>query len=158
MLKRWLQPRFITISMAERSFLQFESHDNSQDNEWSRYIFHNIWWNIKPFYFPKVYLFVYGIFACRGCHRMRHDLVIFTFSFALDHTVNHASVSVRCWLSYLTLLIDRLTHWGRYKMDAISQTTCSSAFSWMKMFEFRLKFHWRLFLRVQFTIIQHCFW
>ena len=32
-----------------------------------------------------------------------------------------------------------LTHWGRGKMDAISQTTSSSAFSWMKMFEFRLK-------------------
>ena len=28
---------------------------------------------------------------------------------------------------------------------------------WMKMFEFRLKFHWSLFLRVQLTIIQHCF-
>ena len=50
-----------------------------------------------------------------------------------------------------------LTHWGRDKMDAISQTTCSSAFSWMKMFEFRLKFHWSLFLRVQLTIIQLCF-
>ena len=33
----------------------------------------------------------------------------------------------------------RLTHWGRDKMDAISQTTFSSTFSWMKMFEFRLK-------------------
>ena len=50
-----------------------------------------------------------------------------------------------------------LTHWGRDEMDAISQTTCSSAFPWMKMFEFWLKFHWSLFLRVQLTIIQHCF-
>ena len=49
-----------------------------------------------------------------------------------------------------------LTHWGWDKMDAISQTTWSSAFSSMKMFEFRLKFHWSLFLRVQLTIIQHC--
>ena len=31
-----------------------------------------------------------------------------------------------------------LTHWGRDKMDAISQRTSSSAFSWMKMFEFRI--------------------
>ena len=45
-----------------------------------------------------------------------------------------------------------LTHWGRDKMDAISQTTLSSAFSWKKMSEFRLKFHWNLFLRVQLTI------
>ena len=29
-----------------------------------------------------------------------------------------------------------LTHWGRDKMDTISQTTFSSAFSWMKIFEF----------------------
>ena len=35
-----------------------------------------------------------------------------------------------------------LTHWGRDKMDAISQTTPSSAFSWMKIFEFRIKFQW----------------
>ena len=50
-----------------------------------------------------------------------------------------------------------LTHWGRDKMDAISQTTFWSAFSWMKMFEFRLKFHGSLFLRVQMTIFQHWF-
>ena len=42
-------------------------------------------------------------------------------------------------------------------MDTISQTTFSSAFSWMKIFEFRLKFHWSLFLRVQLTIFQHWF-
>ena len=50
-----------------------------------------------------------------------------------------------------------LTHWGQDKMDAISQTPFSSAFSWTKMFEFRLKFHWSLFLRVQLTILQHWF-
>ena len=41
--------------------------------------------------------------------------------------------------------------------SAISQTTFSSAFSWMKILEFRLKFHWRLFLRVELTIFQHWF-
>ena len=50
-----------------------------------------------------------------------------------------------------------LTHWGRDKMDAISQTTLSNAFSWMKMCEFRLRFHQSLFLRVQLTIFQHWF-
>ena len=39
-----------------------------------------------------------------------------------------------------------LTHWGRDKMITISQTTFSDAFSWQKMYEFRLKFHWNLFL------------
>ena len=43
------------------------------------------------------------------------------------------------------------THWGRDKMDAIFQTTFSKAFSWMKMYEFQLRFHWSLFLRVQLT-------
>ena len=33
-----------------------------------------------------------------------------------------------------------VTHWGRYKMADIFQTTLSIAFSWMKMYEFRLKF------------------
>ena len=32
------------------------------------------------------------------------------------------------------------------------QTKFSNAFSWMKMFEFRLRFHWSLFPRVQLTI------
>ena len=47
-----------------------------------------------------------------------------------------------------------LTHWGRDKMAAIFQMTFSNAFSWMKMYEFRSRFHWSLFLRVQWTIFQ----
>ena len=34
-----------------------------------------------------------------------------------------------------------LTHWGQDKMDAIFQTTFSNTFSWMKMYEFQLRFH-----------------
>ena len=56
--------------------------------------------------------------------------------------------------TFISMLDMNLTHWGRDKMAAISQTTFSSAFSWMKMFELRLKFHWSLFLRVQLTIFQ----
>ena len=47
--------------------------------------------------------------------------------------------------------------WGPNKMAAISQMTFSKAFSWMKMFKFRLKFHLSSFLRVQMTIFQHWF-
>ena len=50
-----------------------------------------------------------------------------------------------------------LTHWDWDKMAAISQATFWSAFSWMKMYEFRLKFHWSLFPVVQLTIFQHWF-
>ena len=53
--------------------------------------------------------------------------------------------------------LEFLTHWGRGKMDAIFQTTFSNAFSWMKMFKFRLRFHWNLFPRVQLTLFQHWF-
>ena len=50
-----------------------------------------------------------------------------------------------------------LTHWGWDKMAAISQTTFSTAFSWMKIYELRLSFHWNLFLRFELTIFQHWF-
>ena len=35
-----------------------------------------------------------------------------------------------------------LIRWGWDKMAIILQMTLSNEFSWMKMFEFRLKFHW----------------
>ena len=54
------------------------------------------------------------------------------------------------WRIYVSLTVAALTHWGRNKMAAIFQTTFSNAFSWMKMFRFRLL--WRLFQRVQLTI------
>ena len=50
-----------------------------------------------------------------------------------------------------------LTHWGQDKMAAISKTVFSNAFSWMEIYEFRSKFHWSLFLRVQLTIFQYWF-
>ena len=42
-------------------------------------------------------------------------------------------------------------------MATISQTTFSNRFSWVKMYEFRLTFHWSLFQGVQLTIFQHWF-
>ena len=38
--------------------------------------------------------------------------------------------SMSCFLPYAVILDRALTHWGWDKMDAISQTTFSSAFSW----------------------------
>ena len=46
------------------------------------------------------------------------------------------------------------THWGQVKMTALFQTTFWNGFSWMKMYEFWLEFHWNLFLGVQLTIFQ----
>ena len=53
--------------------------------------------------------------------------------------------------------LNMLTHWGWDKMDAISQTTFSRAFSSMKIVVFWLNFHWNMFARVQLTIIHHWF-
>ena len=50
-----------------------------------------------------------------------------------------------------------LIHWGRDKKAAIFQTIFSNAFSWMKMYKFRLRFHWNFFQRVQITIFHRCF-
>ena len=50
-----------------------------------------------------------------------------------------------------------LTHWGWDKMDVVSQTTLWNAFSWMKMLEFRLKFHWSLFLNIP-ALVQIMAW
>ena len=65
-------------------------------------------------------------------------------------------MSTTKWLPFCSDL-NELTHWGRDKMAAFSQTTLSNAFSWMKTLDFRLKIHWSLFLRVQIIIFQHCF-
>ena len=43
---------------------------------------------------------------------------------------------------------DGLTHWGRDKLAAVSQTTYSHGFSWMKVYELWWKFHWSLLLRI----------
>ena len=48
-------------------------------------------------------------------------------------------------------------NWGRHKIAAIFQRTFSNVFSWMKMYQFRLRFHWSLLPRVQLTIFQHWF-
>ena len=77
-----------------------------------------------------------------------------------DKDLGKLGVSYLAYFLTFTWTIIRevyLTHWGRDEMDAISQTTFSSAFSWLKMFEFRLKFHWSLFPRVKLTIFQHWF-
>ena len=76
----------------------------------------------------------------------------------------HTDTTVIClnlyWQWLVTYLasshwqIQCLTHWGRDRMAAIFQMTCWSGFLWMKMHEFRLRFHWSLFLGVQLIIFQ----
>ena len=53
--------------------------------------------------------------------------------------------------------VNRFTHLHLDKMAAISQTTVSVAFYWMKISTFRFNLHWQLFLRVRLTINPHWF-
>ena len=57
----------------------------------------------------------------------------------------------------LTQIKSILTHLPWIKWPSFSQTTFSNAFSWMQIFEFRLKLHWSVFLWDQLTIFQHLF-
>ena len=75
----------------------------------------------------------------------------------LEHVIYWSRVFMH-WTVICTQPMVALTHWGWDKMATIFQTTFSNAFSWMKMYEFRLRFHWSLFLRFQLTISQHWFW
>ena len=110
---------------------------------WLLYVINNRY--IAPCYNEiRLYLSVIlvSIFITNGSSILRH-IFLFTLYILLTSFVV-------CWSSCLNTLRPS-------KMDAISQTTFSSAFSCMKMFEFRFEFHLSLFLRVQWTIFQHWF-
>ena len=94
-------------------------------------------WNYVTFY-PR------SILAFGFCRSLRLCVCV-----CLSVCINHKLVN--------TITRHPLTHWGRDKMASISQTTFSNAFTWMKMYELRLKIHWSLFLRVHLTIFQHWF-
>ena len=59
------------------------------------------------------------------------------------------------WIGALVPLV--LTQWGWDKVAAISQTTSSNAFSWMKIIVYWFEFNWNLYPRVQLTICNNWF-
>ena len=62
----------------------------------------------------------------------------------------------RKWNHMVSFGNNESRHWGRDKMAAIILTTFSNAFLEWK-YNFRLRSHWNLLLRVQLTIFQHWF-
>ena len=60
-----------------------------------------------------------------------------------NYTFTNACQTIASWYSTL---------WDRHFADDICK-----CISWMKMYEFRLKFHCSLYLRLQSTIFQHWF-
>ena len=68
----------------------------------------------------------------------------------------HVTVSqhlIRWWLGWHQIGDKPLTHLPLNKMAAISQTTCLNAFSWMKIFELQIKFHWNMESNWQYVSI-----
>ena len=72
-----------------------------------------------------------------------------------DWCITTASMSTAISLLRINIVI--LTHWGGDKMSALFKTTFWNAVSWMKMYEFRLRFHWWLFLCLWLTIFRYWF-
>ena len=117
---------------------------------------HN-WWNLSSWRTTVWYMANavagYGM-VIQG---FRPSTVLLLAYFPLNRPTSFASTIEAEWHEgYMRQWIrPSLTHWGWDKMAAIFQTTFSNALSWMKMYEFRLRFHWILFPRVQLTISQH---
>ena len=98
----------------------------------------------------NIHHFADNIFRCIFL-RVKFDILIkISLKFAPKGVivVNSALVQVIAWC---------LTHWGWDKIVIILQTTFAKAFFLVKMYEFCLRLHWRLFLRVQLTLFQHWF-
>ena len=68
-----------------------------------------------------------------------------------------AKLQSRCtnWsLAVAPYVLNGLSNFRKKKRPPFWQTIFSIAFAWMKVIKFRFKFHWNMFLWVQFTISQ----
>ena len=112
----------------------------------------NLTWNI-PFYTSDLTNISYsnwlGYFHC-CCWRLSKSLPVKSTAFI--GTIHAKPITLQPFWQHILL-----THLPLDKMTAISQMIFSVAFLWMKSCVFWLKFHWSLFLRVQWTITQHWF-
>ena len=77
------------------------------------------------------------------CHHTTLGDILDVFSSRISFELNEHDEFNEVFISSSTTIFI-LAHQGRCKMAAIFQTTFSNAFSWMKMYKFRLKLHWSL--------------
>ena len=82
--------------------------------------------------------------SCQWFDMTLHSCGIIGFSCLIIYPYNPVNPDKIVW----ALFQASLTHWGWDEIDAISQTTFWNAFSLMKMYWLRLRFHWNLFPRV----------
>ena len=68
-----------------------------------------------------------------------YNMNVYTVDPLYDIFMQPRHVHILCWVAVWCSIL--LTHWGREKMAAVSQTTFSNAFSWTKcMIKISLKF------------------
>ena len=109
-------------------------------SEWQRWKWSTAFQTLKIFgaiFFLLVYICVFNTGLWK--HRCLKTHSSYTMLSTDDFSVTPRFFSV-------FLLFPFLIHWGQDKMAAIFQTTFSNGFSWLKMYEFRLKFRLSLFL------------
>ena len=100
-----------------------------------------IFWSYSYFHFISV-------ISCNKICGMNNKKFIFIKLICFSCSLEADLFEIHVLIFFINGL---LWHWGRDEIDNISQTTFSIVFSLMKMFQFWLKFHWSLFLRVQLT-------
>ena len=125
--RSYSQPGILLISFL------FISHQS--DQQFLRYSYFEIWpWKIDQRLRSWVRSKVKVTYT-------KHPTDAFPF-----HFTSIGLIIPEIWPKYLFFTLKKthpkfLTHWGRDKMAAICQATFSNTFSWMKMHEFRLRFH-----------------
>ena len=172
--QRWENGKNL-VERDQKLIIPAESHDECNHQVWGQSHEHSVQkcmetaLTIQAFSAPSHYLNQWWLLVNRTLRNkpywnMDQNTVIFLHEHALEnmcntdvgHIVFTSTCSlVLCHIQGCQPLVTHLTHWGRDKITAISQTTHSNTFSCMKMFEFQLKFHWSLFLSLQLTIFQH---
>ena len=60
---------------------------------------------------------------------------------------SYYQINIKTWI-IMTNMGPNLNSCKHHFMAAISQTICLNVFSWMKIFELQIKFHWNMFFTV----------
>ena len=104
---------------------------------------------IRTFHMVKIKLFIAcAAFSwCVYFYIKRSIGTVKQFSIYIHSSICNVFPLFRVSSHSLDCVMNNLFNW----------TTYWNAFSWMKMHEFPLRFHWSLFLGVQITIFQHWF-
>ena len=98
---------------------------------------HSLWRHCNIKFCEKTRWVVHTFFMCLFMNTVNKTLYMLHVDFSfLTSSPN-----------YLTEHIEAEAKWPPF----------STAFSWLKMYEFRLRFHWKLFPGVQLTIFHHWF-